>query len=588
METAHARDGEAALMTRVARARPSIAVFAILGVAVSVAASLYVLRNAAETPEVNAIVRGIMALTALAVGLYLWQRQPHNRYGPVLAAAVFLLSPMALAVSEDPWTFTIGRTVGAVAIVYAVFLALFFPDGRAEERSARLVLAATVVASGVVWTAALVLAKTLPAGGPFIPCFEDCPDNAARVVETSPDPSNVLGLAYGVVCAGLGLAAAAVLLQRLRAATPVRRRAIGPVLVVIAPVCIGTGAFIFFRQVAPDSALLDPLGWLVLGAFVLFPLMICVGLIRGRVLAASALEELVERLGRERSPAGVEEAVRAAVRDPSLKFLFWSSTKSSYVDVRGGRVHLPEDDASRSVTRIDRDREHVVAIVHDPALDSQPDSIRAVASAALMAMENARLEDEREAIVLEERRRIARDFHDGMAQDLAFITMHGRELANRHPQAEGIASAANRALTDSRAAILSLTGPDDEPLTAAVASTAIALSDRSGIGLELELDEGADADPETQGELLRILSEAISNATRHGKASRIGIRLSADPALHLTISDNGCGFDAGGGAPPPNGCFGLTCMRERVEGLGGDLRVRSGKGKGTEVEVVLP
>jgi hypothetical protein len=93
--------------------------------------------------------------------------------------------------------------------------------------------------------------------------------------------------------------------------------------------------------------------------------MICVGLIRDRVLAASALEELVERLGRERSPAGVEEAMR----DPSLKLLLWSSSTSSYVDVRGGRVHLPEDDAGRSVTRIDRDRRPVAAIVHDPALD---------------------------------------------------------------------------------------------------------------------------------------------------------------------------------------------------------------------------
>jgi signal transduction histidine kinase len=588
METTNARDGETALTTRAARLRPSVTVFAILGVAVSVAASLYVLRNAAEAPEVNAIVRGIMALTALAVGLYLWQRQPHNRYGPVLAAAVFFLSPMALAVSEDPWTFTIGRTVGAVAIVYALFLALLFPDGRPEERGARLVLAASVAASGVVWTAALVLAETLPAGGPFIPCFEDCPNNAARVVEISPDPSNVLGLAYGVVCAGLGLAAAAVLLRRLRAATPIRRRAIGPVLVIIAPVCLGTGAFIFIRQVAPDSPLLDPLGALVLGAFVLFPLMICVGLIRGRVLAASALEELVERLGRERSPAGVEEAMRAALRDPALEVLFWSSSKSSYVDVRGRNVHLPDGDGARSVTRIDRDRQHVAAIVHDPGLDSQPDSIRAVASAALMAMENARLEDDREAIVLEERRRIARDLHDGMAQDLAFITVHGRALAERHPRAEGIASAAQRALTDSRAAILALTDPVDQPLAASVARTATGLADRSGIGLELELDGEVDVEPETRSELLRILGEAITNATHHGKASKIHIRLSSEPALRLEISDDGSGFDVGGGAPASNGGFGLTSMQERAEGLGGELRVRSGRGEGTEVEVVLP
>jgi signal transduction histidine kinase len=587
-ETANGRKPSATWTAPASRVRPGVAALAVLGLAVAAAASLYVLNTATKAPEANATVRAIMALTALGVGLYLWQRQPHNRYGLVLAAGVFVLSPMALAVSQDPWTFTIGRTVAAVAIVYAVFLALIFPDGRAEERGARLALAATVVGSAVLWTAVLVFADTLPAGGPLIPCSGDCPGNAAHVAETSPDLSEALGLAYGVFCAAIGLAVAALLLRRLRNSTPLGRRAIGPVLAVIVPVCIGMGAYIFVREVAPDSVLLDPLGWLVIAAFALFPFMISVGLIRGRVLAASALAELVERLRRERSPAGVEEAMREALRDPALELLFWSSTKSSYVDVRGGDVHLPDGDGGRSVTRIDRDREHVAAIVHDPALDSHPDSIRAVASAALMAMENARLEDDREAIVLEERRRIARDLHDGMAQDLAFITVHGRALAERHPRAEGIASAAQRALTDSRAAILALTGPADQHLASAVARTATGLADRSGIVLELEIDDEVDAEPETRSELLRILGEAISNATRHGKASKIHIRLSAEPALRLAISDDGCGFEAGGGTPPSNGGFGLTSMRERAEGLGGELRVNSRPGDGTEVEVVLP
>jgi signal transduction histidine kinase len=552
------------------------------------AASLYVLSNATEAAEANAIVRAVTALTTLAVGLYLWRRQPHNRYGPVLAAAVLFLSPMALAVSEDPSTFTIGRTVGAVAVAYAVFLALIFPDGRAKERAARLVLAATVVGTAVLWTAALAFAETLPAGGPLIPCFEDCPANAAQAVETSPDPSESLGLAYAVFCAAIGLAVAAVLLRRLNDATPVRRRGIGPVLAVIPAVCIGLGAYVFARELAPDSALLDPLGWLVLGTFVLFPFLICVGLIRGRVLAASALEELVERLGRERSPGGVQEAMRAALRDPSLELLFWSSSRSRYVDARGEDAELPDGDAARSVTRIDRDGRPVAAIVHDPALDSQPDSIRALGSAALLAMENLRLEEDRQTIALEERRRIARDLHDGMAQDLAFITAHGRQLAQRHPQAEGIASAAQRAFADSRAAILALTDPVDEPLATAVARTGNALAARSGIELELELDEAADAKPETRSELLRILGEAISNATRHGKASKICVALSAEGGLCLAISDNGCGFDDSVYPRLVETGVGLGSMRERAEGLGGELRVSSRRGEGTRIEVVLP
>jgi signal transduction histidine kinase len=575
-------------MTPAARRRTIVAVLAILGVAVSLAASLYVLDHAAEATAANAIVRSIMALTALTVGLYLWWRQPHNRYGIVLAAAAFVLSPMALAVSEDPWTFTVGRTFGAAAVVYAVFLALIFPDGRADERAARLVLAATVVVSVVLWTAALLLAETLPAGGPFVPCFEDCPQNQALVFELSPDPSDALGIAYGLACAGLGLGAAAVLVGRMRDASPVRRRAIGPILAVILVVCIGLGAYIFARQLAPDSAVLDPLGWLVLGGFLLFPFVIGAGLIRGRVLAASALERLVERISREQSPAAVQAALREAVQDPSLELLLWSSSKSSYLDARGRDVQLPDRDPGRSVTRVDRHGRPVAAIVHDPGLDGRPEAIRAVASAALIAMENARSEVDEDTIAFEERRRIARDLHDGMAQDLAFISAHGRELAQQDPRAEGIAMAAQRALAESRTAIITMTGSADEPLPTAVERMAVALADRSGVRLELELDEEADAEPEAGRELLRIVSEAISNAIRHGEASMIRVSLSTHDGLRLAISDDGCGFDLQGVRAGRPGCIGLTNMQVRAEDLGGELRVRSRPGEGTEVLVALP
>ena len=193
----------------------------------------------------------------------------------------------------------------------------------------------------MLWIAALLLADTLPAGGPLIPCAGDCPDNAAQLVEIDSDPSEVLGLAYGVFCAGIGLAGAAVLVQRLRDATTVRRRAIIPVLAILPAVFIGMGAYVLVREGAPDSPLLDPLGWLVLVAFALFPSLVCVGLIRGRAFAASALEDLVERLSRESSPIELEEAMRAALRDPALELVFWSTHTRSYVDARGRDVPFP-------------------------------------------------------------------------------------------------------------------------------------------------------------------------------------------------------------------------------------------------------
>jgi signal transduction histidine kinase len=600
-ETANGTDSSAPFTAPLSPLRPTVAAFATLAVAVAVAASLYVLNNAAEAPEANAVVRAIMALTALVVGLYLWQRQPQNLFGPALAGGVLLLSPMALAVSEDPWTFTVGRTLAALAIVYAVGLVLLFPEGRLEGREPRRLLAAAAVGSGVLWIAALLFADTLPAGGPLIPCVGGCPDNAAQVVETDPDLSQVLGLAYGVFCAGIGLAGAALLVRRLRDATPIRRRAIIPVLAILPAVFVGMGAYVLMREAAPDSPLLDPIGWLVLGAFALFPSLVYLGLIRGRVLAASALEELVERLSRESSPVELQEAMKTALRDPALELVFWSARTQCYVDARGRDVYLPRGDrrwklskvamgyAGRSVTRVDRDDRPVAAIVHDAELDSQPQLIQAVASATLMALENTTLQADLQAAVFDERRRIARDLHDGLAQDLAFISLQGQELAEKDPRADAIVTAAGQALAHARRAIVALSDPADESLPTAVARVATSLTDRSGTGLELELDDQAETGPRARDELLLIVSEAISNATRHGNASKIHVALSANAGLRLAISDDGCGFDNGASTSKNDtGGFGLTSMHERVDGLGGELHLHSRPGEGTQVEVMLP
>ena len=571
----------------VLRLRPEVQGLAIVGLAATVVGAMYVLGHAAESPEANAIVRTVMALTALAVGLYLWQRQPQNLFGPLLAAAVLVVSPMALAVSADPWTFTVGRSLAVVGIVYAVGLVLLFPDGRLGGRAARTLLTVTAVGSALLWMAALLFADTLPAGGPLVPCDGSCPQNAAQVVELDPDPSRLLGLAYGLFCGAIGLAGAAVLIRRLRRASAIRRRAIVPVLAILPAVFIGVGVYVLLREAAPDSPGLDPVGWFVLIVFALFPSLVGVGLLRGRAFAASALERLVERLSHERTPVKLQEAMRDTLRDPGLELRFWSARTGCYVDAYGRTVPLPESDASQHVKRIDRDGRPVAAIVHDPALESQPKLLEAVASAALMALENVSLQADLEATVVDERRRIARDMHDGLMQELAFISMQGRELAKQDPRASDIATAADNALADARGVILALTDPLDEPLSSAVARVATSLAYRSGASLDLELDDQAETGARAREGLLRIVSEAISNATRHGHASNIQVALSVNGGLRLAISDDGCGFENGCESSPPTG-FGLTSMQERAENLGGELRLRSRPGEGTEVEVMLP
>ena len=196
-----------------------------------------------------------------------------------------------------------------------------------------------------------------------------------------------------------------------------------------------------------------------------------------------------------------------------------------------------------------------------------------------------------EVAVLQERRRIARELHDGLAQELAFIAARVR-LLERDPDApvrlDHLSSAAERALDDSRAAIAALTRPLDEPLHAALVRNATEVADRLGARAELELDTGVEVSPAIREALVRIVREAITNAVRHGRAGRIGVSLSRSDGVRLAIVDDGCGFDAATRPRHPDAGFGLLSMGERAEALGGTLDVASAPGCGTTIEVVLP
>jgi signal transduction histidine kinase len=188
-----------------------------------------------------------------------------------------------------------------------------------------------------------------------------------------------------------------------------------------------------------------------------------------------------------------------------------------------------------------------------------------------------------EAAVLEERRRIAQDLHDSLAQDLAFIAMQAERLSREDPRAARIAEAADFAIAGSRGAILALGIRPDEPVGDSIAALARILTRRSGADLELTVENGIETSFERRDALLRVLSEAISNALRHGKASTITVRLSSRPCLRLVVADDGAGF-----ARREGGGLGLTGMQARVEELGGEFRLRSQPGAGTELEVQLP
>jgi signal transduction histidine kinase len=190
--------------------------------------------------------------------------------------------------------------------------------------------------------------------------------------------------------------------------------------------------------------------------------------------------------------------------------------------------------------------------------------------------------------VLEERRRIARELHDGLAQELAYIAVQAKALTNgaADDPMNRIASAAGRALDEARLAISALTRPGLEPLEFALADAAEEVAHRVGAAVELDLAPGIDVLPDQRDALVRITCEAIANAVRHGRADKVHVRLTDGEGVRLSISDGGFGFDVAETERRQLG-FGLTSMKERARAIGGELSVSSAPGDGTRVEVRL-
>ena len=194
--------------------------------------------------------------------------------------------------------------------------------------------------------------------------------------------------------------------------------------------------------------------------------------------------------------------------------------------------------------------------------------------------------------VEDERRRLARELHDGVAQELAFIVSQASSLARNERPSGGplrnIVMAAERAMVDARRSILTLTTTDEPPLVEAMLEQASQWAARAGLQLEIEIAEEIETTPAVEHALLRIVQEAISNAVRHSGATTLMVSVSQrDGSVTARICDDGRGFDARRGASQDGKGFGLVSMAERAEESGGRLRLESEPGQGTVVEVAF-
>jgi signal transduction histidine kinase len=302
--------------------------------------------------------------------------------------------------------------------------------------------------------------------------------------------------------------------------------------------------------------------------------------------------DLVVELSEERSGALRSELARV-LGDPTLEVGYWSNDAGAYVDEAGRALALPAPGEARTLTRIDRDGRAVAALVHDPAVLDDPTLVEAVAAASKLAASYARLRADVRAQSIEvqesrtrllraadaERERLERRLHDGAERPLLRIGQLLDE-ADGGPQLDYIREQLEGTLAELHELARGLHPSELSENGLAVALAPLAA--RSPLPVELSV-EVVRLPGEVEVAVWFVCAEALANAVRYSGASQATVAVVADGRVaRVEIADDGSG-----GADLDRGT-GLRGLADRLDALGGTLRVESPPGGGTRVIGELP
>jgi signal transduction histidine kinase len=498
-----------------------------------------------EADDLTLVVAdGVVGLVLVTCGVVAWQRRGESRVGPLMVLSGYTWF------AGNLWSQLLYLHRGPL-----VHLHISYPTGRLRRRLARATVAAAYVDALI--------------------------EPIAR--------NDVLTLVLAA------LVAAAALDGYLRSSGTARRAGVPALVAALA--FAGVLAFGAIQRLAGWDADRASL-WAYDVVIACLAVTLLVDLLRGR-WAEAVVTELVVDLGKQADTSTLRDELGRALGDRSLVLGYWLPEEGRYVDDAGRPVELPESGAGKAVTPIASDGKPVAVLVHDEAVLEDPALVEAVASAARMAVANARLQAEVRVRVLElaasrrrivdaadaQRRRLERELREGAERRLtgiAGLLARARQGADE-PATIQVAEVeeelrATRAELHAFAQGIHPSALTDGGLGAALPE----LASRAGIAVELELSVGRLA-PAIEAAVYFLCSEALANVAKHAEATRVTIGVTeSGNRLLVAIGDDGIG-----GADPARGS-GLRGLADRIEALGGRLAVESLPRRGTRLLAEIP
>jgi signal transduction histidine kinase len=541
-------DESAGGSTRDPPPRPFV-LWSVAAAGAAVVTYTFVLRLGSDADSVHLALIEWISVPYLVAGLIAWWRRPRSRIGVLMVVSGIAISLGGLYSSNSEPLYTIGAMFDIVPAAIFVYVYLAFPDGRLQSGLERI-----LVAAAFVFAVGLQVVKLGLGGGErdSLVRITSHPQIADRIEQ-------VQLLSIGALCLiGIGLLAA----RRRSGGRPLRR----PVAVLIDSFVVGLLliSLMFVVAVLHQQAF-QPIQRATFVVIGISPIVFMLALLSVR-LARSAVGDLVIELRGDLAPRELRDAIARALRDPKLTLAYWLPHFESYADLDGRPHDVPSRDG-RSTKLIERDGAPVAALIHDPALEDEPELLDAVGAAAGIALENARLQAELAARLEEvkgsrvrvleagqvERKRLERDLHDGAQQRLIALSLDLRML--------------EKALADQPAAVAQLGDAQREITQSLDELRTIARGLHPAVltahGLAVALEQVA--------------------ARKHARATKASVNvLREGEGLVVEVIDNGVG-----GADTERG-GGIRGLADRVEALGGRLRVWTPRGSGTRVRAEIP